>query len=228
MEQRFAQVGPVDELADQAGSLGASAETPSAEHVVFWQRVGTAASLLEVGARLGMRCVSAEASPTCAPFFSHRLLFDRDRLSALMSAELGIRNGLRGQGQCVNKTLPAALREQDPCEELGLRLSQGESKPNQVEEAERGWDAAEAILGRGAMPPNLGAVREAVENAFTHASERRALIDYGVALLPYCIGASAAKTCDGLRDGLDNARPKELQRRLKAVGRALEGTGCST
>lgn len=228
MERRFAHAGKLDELADRAARLATDADTPTSEHVAVWQHVTTAASTLEVGARLGMRCLRADPMPNCVPFYSARLLLDRDRIAELASAQTTIADGLRGQGQCAVKSLPDALREQDPCDELRIRLSQGESKPGEVDEAERGWDAAEAVLGRGAMPPNLGSVRDAVENSVMHASERRALVDYAIELLPYCIGASAAKTCDVLRNGLEEARPKELQRRLKAAGRALNGRGCST
>lgn len=231
MERRFARAGKLDELADRAVRLGTDTgiQTPTSEHVVVWQRVTSAASTLEVGARLGMRCLRADPTPSCVPFYSARLLFDRDRILGLATTQANIRDGLRGQGQCASQGLPAAVKDQDPCDELRIRLSQGESKDAELDEAERGWDAAEAALGRGAMPSSVGGpVRDAVENVLMYAAERRALVDYAVELLPQCIGASAAMTCAGLREGLEEARPKELQRRLKTARHALNSNGCST
>ncbi|MBZ0238264.1 MAG: hypothetical protein K8M05_38490 [Deltaproteobacteria bacterium] len=229
MERRFAQMGKLDELVESAPRLRSDAATPNSEHVLFWQRVTTAAATLETGASLGTRCVTADpADPACVAFYRVRLALDAEgRLAELVTAQKNVRDGLRGTGKCALKSLPPALREQDPCEELKIRLSQGESKPEQLTEAELGWDAAEAILGRGPMPSNVGDVRDAIENALTHAAERRALIDYGIALLPLCIGTSAARSCDWLLEGLDQARPKELQSLLKAVGYALDGKGCT-
>lgn len=230
MEQRFAEMGRLDELTASAPGLRSSAGTPTSEHVVFWQRVTTAASTLEVGARLGTRCVTVKPGDAgCVPFYSVRLALELEgRLAELATAQTNVRDGLRGTGKCALKSLPPALREQDPCDELQLRISGGrESTPAQVSEAELGWDVAEAILGRGAMPSDVEDVREAIENALTYASERRALVDYGLALLPFCIGTSAASSCDWLRDGLEQARPKELQSLLKAIGYALDGKGCS-
>lgn len=229
MERRFAKTGSLDDLIDAVPRLRGNAESPTSEHVLFWQRITTAASTLEVGASVGTRCVTVEpADPGCMPFYSARLLLDVDgRLSELVTAQMNIRDGMRGKGRCAQKSLPPELREQDPCKELQIRLSTGEAKPEQVTEAELGWDAAQAILGRGPMPSNVGDVRDAIENALTHAAERRALIDYGIALLPLCIGTSAAKSCDWLLDGLDQARPKELRSILKAIGWALDGKGCS-
>lgn len=229
MERRFAQMGKLDELTESAPHLRSGAATPNREHVIFWQRVTAAAATLRIGASVGTRCVTADpADPSCVAFYSVRLALDAEgRLAELVTAQKNVRDGLRGTGKCALKSLPPALREQDPCEELKIRLSLGESKPEQVAEAELGWEAAEAILGRGPMPSNVGDVRDAVENALTHAAERRALIDYGIALMPLCIGASAARSCDWLLEGLDQARPKELRSVLKAIGYALDGNGCS-
>jgi hypothetical protein len=120
-------------------------------------------------------------------------------------------DGMRGRGPCA---LSRDASRQRPCHSLGSRLDRERTFLDLVRE---GWQAP--IDARG-LPTEHAAF------AASRMAAWRALLDYGLAAAPVC-AAQAAASCEQLADGLLDATPDELVRRMDALAKAFrDGVPC--
>jgi len=212
-----------------AARLNANPNGVDVDHRYFIAYTADAKATLRVGWMLGMRCVTTAAEAPCRAVYSTRQLYESGELEKMAVSRRNIRDAFRGQGPCVERGLPANLKELDPCDELRLRLNVGETHVNGLPAVERAWAAAESLAGRGPMPTRFDGFDDALSAAtfaLEDSAEHRALVDYGLAVLPFCAGPDVARSCESLRSGLPEAGPGDLRARAKALHRAVGGTPC--
>jgi hypothetical protein len=189
----------------QALKAWAQAEGRSWErHAVLNPTVQDMVSTQVMARELAGACI-AYSVPECEPFLSFQALEDAEGVSR---SGLLLLDGFRQKGLCAPTDM--GTRQAQSCSALSNWLKIDNEV---VQTVQAGWAKP---LEESGLVDAKGAY------AAMQMGRWRALVDYGVALMPVCAPQKVSGTCDGLRRGLAEAKPDDLVARIGALRAAYE------